>query len=99
MSSEIAGQLERRSGERRTLRRPRRVLAVEAIGPLTVVCGIVWATAQPYRIAFFSPAGKGLYDFLVQPPLLVVLVGVAYGLFVAPGLVSDLEQDDERPAS
>ena len=74
------------------------MLAVEAMGPLTAVCGIVWATAQPYRIAFFSPAEKGLYDFLVQPPLLVVLVGVAFGLFVAPGLVSDLERDDERSA-
>ncbi len=35
--------------------------------------GIVWAIAQPYRVTFFYPGGKGFWDWLVQPPLLVVL--------------------------
>jgi hypothetical protein len=96
MSSEIAGQLEE-SAEPRTARTQARVIAVEAIGPLTVVAGIVWAIAQPYRIAFLYPEGKGVYDYLAQPPLLVVLVGIAFGVLVAPSLVSDLE-DDERSA-
>ena len=44
------------------------MLAVEALGPLTVLGGIVWALAQPYRVTFFYPDGKGLWDWLVQPP-------------------------------
>ena len=69
-----------------------RVLAVEALGPLTVLGGIVWAFAQPYRVTFFYPDGKGAWEWLVQPPLLVVLVGLLFSLVVAPGLVDDLEQ-------
>jgi len=99
LSSEIAGQLDRAAEERVVERRRARVLAVEAIGPLTVVAGIVWAIVQPYRVAFLYPEGKGLYDFLAQPPLLVVAVGLAFGLFVAPGLAADLGDEDERPAS
>ena len=76
------------------MRKPARVLAVEGIGPLTIVCGIVWAIAQPYRIAFIDRDGKGLYDYLAQGPLLVVLVGLAFGLLFAPGLVADLEDTD-----
>ena len=48
--------------------------------------------AQPYRVTFFYPEGKGPWDWLVQPPLLVVLVGLLFALAVAPGLVDDLEQ-------
>lgn len=64
-----------------------------------MVVGLVWAIAQPYRIAFLYPEGKGAYDFLVQPPLLVVLVGLLYLLLVAPGLVEDLEREDDGPES
>ncbi len=94
MSSEIAGPLERHAERRRSVRKPARVLAVEAISPLTIMSGIVWAIAQPYRIAFLDRDGKGLYDYLAQGPLLVVLVGLAFGLLVAPGLVTDLEDPD-----
>jgi hypothetical protein len=75
----------------RTLRRGFRVLAVEALGPITVLGGIVWAFAQPYRVTFFYPEGKGFWDWAVQPPLLVVLVGLLFALVVAPGIVDDLE--------
>ena len=48
--------------------------------------GLVWAVAQPYRIVFLDPDGKGLYDYLVQPPLLVALVGLRlHGLRSPPG--------------
>ena len=101
MSSEYATTIrERRTRQHRgTGRRASRALAIQLIGPLTILAGIVWAIAQPYRIVFLSPEGKGFYDFLVQPPLLVVAVGVLYALLVAPGLVSDLEEDGGTPSS
>ena len=73
------------------------MLAVEAIGPLTALGGIVWALAQPYRVTFFYPEGKDLWDWLVQPPLLVMLSGLAFALLVAPGVVEDLERQSARP--
>lgn len=77
--------------EPRTARKGFRVVAIEAIGPLTVLGGIVWAIAQPYRVTFFYPDGKDFWDWAVQPPLLVVLVGVLFALLIAPGVVEDLE--------
>jgi len=70
------------------------VLAIEAIGPLTIMGGIVWAIAQPYRVAFIYRDGKGFYDYLVQPPFLVVVVGLVFALVVAPSLARDLEADE-----
>ena len=81
----------------RASRRGLRVLAVEALGPLTVLGGIVWAFAQPYRVTFFYPDGKDLWAWLVQPPLLVVAAGLAFALLVAPGVVEDLERQSARP--
>ena len=83
----------------RAARRGARVLAIEALGPLTVLGGIVWAIAQPYRVTFFYSDGKGVWDWLVQPPLLVVLVGLLFALVVAPGLVDDLEQSERGDAA
>ncbi len=85
--------------EPRAARQGIRVLAVEALGPLTVLGGIVWAFAQPYRVTFFYPDGKGVWEWLVQPPLLVVLVGLLFSLVVAPGLVDDLEQHEHGDAA
>ncbi len=76
----------------RTARKTLRVVAVEALGPVTILGGIVWAFAQPYRVTFFYPEGKGFWDWAVQPPLLVVLVGLLFSLLVAPGIVDDLER-------
>ena len=76
------------------MRRQRRVLAVQLLGPLTMLAGVVWAIAQPYRIAFLYPDGKGFYDYIAQPPLLVVVVGLAFLLLIAPGLVEDLEREE-----
>jgi hypothetical protein len=85
--------------ESRVARRGLRVLAVEAIGPLTILGGIVWAFAQPYRVTFFYPDEKGAWDWLVQPPLLVVLVGLLFALVVAPGLIDDLERTRDEDAA
>jgi len=94
VSSEIVGPLERATERDRAGRRAGRALAIEAIGPLVVLAGIVWAIFQPYRIVFFDHAGKGVYDYLVQPPLLVVGVGVLFALGIAPGLLEDLRSSD-----
>jgi len=80
--------------EPRTARKGVRVLAIEALGPLTVLGGLAWAFAQPYRVTFFHHEDKGIWDWLVQPPLLVGFVGVLFALTVAPGLVEDLERPD-----
>ena len=97
MSSEFATRIPERVARLRqpARRRHLRVLSLQLLGPLTVLGGLVWAIAQPYRIAFLHPEGKGVYEYLVQPPLLVVLVGILYTLLVAPGLVSDLEDQGE----
>jgi len=97
VSSEIATSIPREERRQGVLRRPSKSLAVQLIGPLTIVAGLVWAVAQPYRIVFLDRDGQGLYDYLFQPPLLVVAVGLVFMFVVAPGLVEDLEgveQDD-----
>jgi hypothetical protein len=108
VSSEIATTIRRRvvrrarSDVRRTtsdVRRQRRVVAVQLLGPVTMSGGVVWALIQPYRIAFLYPDRKGFYDYVAQPPLLVVLVGLAFLLLIAPGLVEDLEREEHGPES
>ena len=94
MSSEIVGPLERATERERVGRRSGRALAIESLGPLTILGGIVWAIFQPYRIVFFDHAGKGFYDYLVQPPLLVIGVGLLFALAIAPGLLEDLRSSD-----
>jgi hypothetical protein len=69
-----------------------RVLAVKSLGPLTVAAGVVWAFAQPHRITLLDPRGEGFWWLVVEPPLLVVLAGLAFTLLVVPGLVEDLEE-------
>jgi len=95
MSSELVGPLERGAQPDRIRRRSARILAVELLGPLTVLGGIVWAVLQPYRIVFLDRAGKGFYDYLVQPPLLVISVGLLFALAVAPGLAEDMRGDGD----
>jgi len=95
VSSEIATSVSERAEQRpfRAARHPVRALAVQLLGPLTMLAGLVWAVAQPYRIVFLYPYGKGAYDFLAQPPLLVVFVGLVFSLLIAPGLAEDLETE------
>lgn len=100
MGIDIATSLRHRAQGRplTTLRRQRRAVAVLLLGPVTMLGGLVWAIAQPYRITFLHPDGKGVYDYLVQPPLLVVLVGLVYMILIAPGLAEDIEQERDGSA-
>ncbi len=73
-----------------------RYLAIESLGPVTILAGVVWAIAQPYRIVFLRDTDKGLWDYLGQPPILVALIGLAFSLFIAPGLLDDLRAVEEE---
>ena len=96
MSSEIVGPLERAGKRHRVSRRSGRELAIEFLGPLTILGGIVWTILQPYRIVFFDKtADVGFYDYLIQPPLLVILVGLVFTFAIAPGLLEDLRRADD----
>jgi hypothetical protein len=70
-----------------------RSLVVSLIGPLTALAGVAWAIVQPYRVTLLHPRGEGFWWLFVEPPLLVVLAGVAFHLLVARPLVEDLEKD------
>ena len=73
--------------------RSARARAVGLLGPLTMLGGVVWAFLQPYRITLLHPHGEGFWWLVVEPPLLVVGVGIVFALFVAPGLIEDLRED------
>jgi hypothetical protein len=91
MSAELVTELqakERGASRAATLR----IRIVLALGPLTVVAGLVWALVQPYRLTLIHPHGQGFWWLFSEPPLYVVLVGVLFRLLIAPGLVKDLEE-------
>ena len=67
-----------------------RLTLLTAIGPLTVLAGIVWGVAQPYRLTLLSDTRSGVWDHVAQPPLLVVAVGVVFWLAVARPLARTL---------
>ena len=74
------------------IRRSGRARTISALGPLTMLGGVVWAFLQPYRITLLHPHGQGFWWLVVEPPLLVTLVGVVFAFLVAPGLIDDLEE-------
>jgi hypothetical protein len=71
-----------------------RVRLIGLLGPATAVGGIAWAFVQPYRITLLHPLGEGFWWLLVEPPLLVVAVGMLFSVVVARPLLADLEGDD-----
>jgi len=71
-----------------------RALAVLSLGPLTIVAGVAWALLQPWRVTLFHPYHQGFWWLLVEPPLLVILAGVAFHALVARPLVHDLEESE-----
>jgi hypothetical protein len=91
MNAELASQL-----KARTARRSARAVAVSALGPLTFAAGLGWAFVQPYRITLLHPHGQGFWWLVVEPPLLVMLVGLLFAVVVVPGLLEDLEAVEEE---
>jgi hypothetical protein len=87
MSTQIIERVETRS-------RSARARLIAALGPLTMLGGVVWGFLQPYRITLLHPHGQGFWWLLVQPPLLVVAAGVVFALLLAPGLIEDLEAEE-----
>jgi hypothetical protein len=65
---------------------------VSALGPLTALAGAIWAIVQPYRVTLLHPDGQGFWWLLVEPPLLVIAVGLLFYFLVLPGLLDDLEE-------
>jgi len=64
-----------------------------ALGPLASLGGVVWAIVQPYRVTLLHPHDQGFWWLVVEPPLLVVLAGALFHLFVARALLEDLAAD------
>jgi len=87
MSTQTAAQVETRA---RTLS-PRQVL-LSLLGPLTALGGVVWAIVQPYRITLLHPHGQGFWWLFVQPPLWILVAGLAFHVFVARPLIEDLDR-------
>jgi hypothetical protein len=75
------------------LQRTARARVVSAFGPTVALAGIVWALVQPYRITLLHPRGEGFWWLFVQPPLLVIAVGLFFHFVVLPGLLEDLEAE------
>jgi hypothetical protein len=90
VNSDVATSIPRKRA-RQVARRPWRPLAVQLLGPLTILGGLVWAVAQPYRIVLLDRDQRGLYDYLFQAPLLAIAVGLLFTFAIAPGLVEDFE--------
>jgi len=91
MNAELAHQL-----DAKTAQPTWRVRVVQGLGPATSLGGILWALVQPYRITLLHPHGQGFLWLFSEPPLWVVLVGLLFGLVVAPGLAADLEDAEEE---
>jgi hypothetical protein len=76
--------------------RSARARLVALLGPLTMLGGVAWAFLQPYRITLLHPHGETFWWLVVEPPLLVVGVGIVFALFVAPGLIEDLAEAEQH---
>jgi hypothetical protein len=65
---------------------------VSALGPVTALAGVIWAIVQPYRLTILHPHGQGFWWLFVEPPLLVIAVGLLFSFAVVPGLLADMEE-------
>jgi len=83
--TELEGSLQRATTRARIM---------SAVGPTTAFAGVVWALVQPERITLLHPYGQGFWWLFVEPPLLVIAVGLFFHLFVVPGLLEDLAEEE-----
>jgi hypothetical protein len=74
--------------------RTTRARLVSALGPATALAGVIWAIVQPYRLTILHPHEQGFWWLLVEPPLLVIAVGLFFYFAIVPGLLEDLEAAD-----
>jgi hypothetical protein len=74
------------------LQRTLRARLIIVLGPLTALAGVIWAIVQPYRITLLHPHGESFWWLAVEPPLLVIAVGLVFYFAVVPGLLEDLER-------
>jgi hypothetical protein len=74
------------------VQRTGRARLVSALGPLTALAGVIWAIVQPYRLTILHPNDQGFWWLVVEPPLLVIAVGLFFYFAVLPGLLADLEE-------
>jgi hypothetical protein len=93
MSADFAHRLRRHEDEAAADARSRALRAriVMALGPATMIGGVIWAVVQPWRLTLLHPHGQGVWWLLVEPPLYVILVGLVFRLVIAPGVAEDLE--------
>jgi hypothetical protein len=71
-----------------------RARLISTLGPATMLGGVLWAFLQPYRITLLHPHGQGFWWLAIEPPLLVVIAGIVFAFFVAPGVIEDLEDHE-----
>jgi hypothetical protein len=72
---------------------------IGALGPVTSLAGVLWALIQPYRVTLLHPHGQGFWWLFVEPPLLVIAVGLVFCFLVAPGVLEDLEEIEGHAAA
>ena len=70
-----------------------RLRLLVSLGPLAALAGVGWAIVQPYRVTLLHPHGQGFWWLFVQPPLLVVVAGALFHVFVARALIEDLMEE------
>jgi hypothetical protein len=70
-----------------------RARIVSTLGPVTALAGIAWALVQPYRVTLLHPHGEPFWFLVIEPPLLVIAVGLFFHFVIAPGLLEDLEEE------
>ena len=90
MNAELVTELEAPLQRTTTSTRAR---IVSALGPTAALGGVIWAIVQPYRVTLLHPTGQGFWWLFVEPPLLVIAVGLFFYFVITPGLLRDLAED------